>query len=100
MGSEIYNDETEIINDIENNQFVARTSHGEATLKYKRADADTLDFTSTFVPPEARNAGLGERLVLHAVDWAEENGFQVIPTCPFVQHVLDEHPERVGVLAQ
>lgn len=91
--------EPEIHNDIENNRFVAQTEHGEATLKYKRADEDTLDFTSTFVPEAARGGGLGERLVLHAVDWADENGFHVIPTCPFVQHVLDEHPERVGVLA-
>jgi predicted GNAT family acetyltransferase len=97
---EPYNEESEIVNDIENNRFVGRTAHGEATLKYKRADADTLDFTSTFVPEAARNAGIGERLVLHAVDWAEENGFHVIPTCPFVRHVLDEHPERVGVMAE
>jgi len=91
--------ELEIYNDIEHNRFVAQTEHGEATLKYKRADADTLDYTSTFVPEEARNGGLGERLVLHALDWAAENDFQVIPTCPFVGHVLDEHPERVAVLA-
>ena len=91
--------ESEIYNDIENNRFVVRTEHGEATLKYKRADADTLDFTSTFVPEAARGSGLGEKLVLHAVDWAEENDFQVLPSCPFVRHVLDEHPERVGVLA-
>ena len=91
--------EPEIRNDIENNRFVARTEHGEATLKYKRANADTLDFTSTFVPEEARGSGLGEKLVLHAVDWAGENDFQVLPSCPFVRHVLDEHPERVGVLA-
>ena len=92
--------EPEITNDIENNRFVARTEHGEATLKYRRVEEDTLDYASTFVPEAARSAGLGERLVLHAVDWAEENGFRVIPTCPFVQHVLDEHPERVGVLAE
>ena len=90
----------DIQNDIENNRFVARTASGEATLRYRRVDADRLDFMSTFVPEEARNAGLGERLVLHAVDWAEENGFRVIPTCPFVRHVLDEHPERVSVLAE
>src|SRR5687768_18622277 len=72
--------ELEIYNDIEHNRFVVQTEHGEATLKYKRADADTLDYTSTFVPEEARNGGLGERLVLHALDWAAENDFQVIPT--------------------
>lgn len=92
--------ESEIHNDIENNRFVLQTEHGEATLKYSRADENTLDYRSTFVPVEARGSGLGEKLVLHALDWAEENGFQVIPTCPFVRHVADEHPERVGVLAE
>ena len=92
--------EPEIVNDIENNRFVARTEHGEATLKYSRAGEDTLDFTSTFVPEAARGARLGEKLVLHALDWAQDNGFHVIPTCPFVRHVVDEHPERMGVLAE
>jgi predicted GNAT family acetyltransferase len=92
--------QTDIQNDIENNRFVVRTEHGEATLKYTRADENTLDYTSTFVPDEARGHGLGEKLVLHALDWADENGFRVIPTCPFVRHVVDEHPERVGVLAE
>ena len=92
--------EPEIYNDIENNRFVAQTAHGEATLNYKGADADPVDFASPFGPEAARGGGGGQRLVLHALDWAAENDFQVLPTCPFVRHVLDEHPERIAVLAQ
>lgn len=84
----------QIRHDMDNNRFVAETAHGEATLEYSRADADTLDYRSTFVPPADRGAGTGAALVLHALDWAEANGFDVHPSCPFVRRVLEEHPER------
>ena len=89
----------QIVHETDHNRFVARTAHGEATLKYARSDGDTLDYKSTFVPESDRGKGIGEALVLHALDWAEENGFQVIPSCPFVQRVLAEHPERAKVTA-
>lgn len=88
-----------IQHDMEANRFVMKTDHGEATLDYQRADQDTLDYRSTFVPEEDRGHGVGEALVLHAVDWAEETGFRVLPTCPFVRRVLQEHPERARVVA-
>lgn len=89
----------DIEHDMDNNRFVADTEHGQASLEYSRVDQDTLDYKSTFVPEEERGEGLGEKLVLHALDWAEENDFQVIATCPFVRRVLDQHPERSGVVA-
>lgn len=91
--------ELQIVNDLDHNRFVARTAHGEAALKYVRADADTLEFRSTFVPERDRGKGIGEAIVLQALDWAEETGFEVLPTCPFVQRVLAEYPERVAVTA-
>jgi len=89
----------DIQHDMEHNRFVAETEHGEAVLRYSRADADTLDYKSTLVPPEDREEGIGEELALHALEWAEENDFQVIASCPFVKHVLEEHPERQTVMA-
>lgn len=87
----------DIRHDIEGNRFVAKTGHGEAVLRYARARATTLDFTSTVVPEADRGEGIGEELVLHGLDWAKENGFDVVATCPFVKHVLEQHPEREGV---
>ena len=86
----------QIVHDTDHNRFVARTPHGEATLKYARDDADTLDYKSTFVPEPDRGKGIGETLVLHALDWAEENDFQVIPSCPFVRQVLAEAYAEAG----
>jgi hypothetical protein len=87
-----------IQHDMEGNRFVMKTDHGEATLEYSRADEETLDYRSTFVPEEDRGSGIGEALVLHAADWAEEMGFRVLPTCPFVRRVLAGHPERSAVV--
>lgn len=89
----------QIVHETDHNRFVAPTPHGEATLKYARGNGDTLDYKSTFVPESDRGKGIGEALVLHALAYAEENGFHVIPSCPFVQRVLAEHPERAKVTA-
>jgi predicted GNAT family acetyltransferase len=83
-----------IRHDKDDNRFVAETPHGEAVLEYSRGDANALDYRRTFVPEAERGAGIGEALVLHALDWAEENGFEVLPSCPFVRRVLERHPER------
>ena len=85
----------EIRHDRDDNRFVAETPHGEAVLEYSRATADTLDYRRTFVPEADRGDGIGEALVVHALDWAEENGFEVLPSCPFVRRVLERHPQRI-----
>ncbi|MBW3660497.1 MAG: N-acetyltransferase [Gemmatimonadetes bacterium] len=77
----------------EDGRFVASTEAGEATLEYSKKDSGTIEYESTFVPEEARGRGIGERLVTHALDWASEQGYRVVPTCSFVQHVLEEKPE-------
>ena len=87
----------EIRHDMDHNRFVAETAHGEATLEYSRANVDTLDFRRTFVPEADRGAGIGEALVVHALEWAEENGFEILPSCPFVRRVLERRPERIGI---
>lgn len=89
----------DIRHDMDNNRFVTRTDHGEAILQYRRENEDGLDYRSTVVPVPDRGQGIGEQLVLHALEWAEENGFEVNASCPFVQRVLEEHPELQGVKA-
>ena len=88
----------DIRHDTEGNRFLLETEHGQAVLRYARAGENELDFQSTVVPEPDRKAGIGERLVLHALEWAQDNGFEVIPSCPFVRHVLEEHPERRSVM--
>ncbi len=69
-------------------RFVASIGGEEATLLYTEAGARTLDFTYTYVPETLRHRNIGEAIVKHALAYAAANGFEVIPTCPFVKWVL------------
>lgn len=90
----------EIRHDPDRGRFTAAVDGREATLSYRRVDDRTLDYTSTFVPPELRGRGVGARLVLHALDYAREHDQKVIPTCWFVGQVLDERPEYQDLTAE
>jgi hypothetical protein len=72
---------------------------GTGTLDYAIVDEGTVDFRSTVIPPSARGSGAGGRLVVHALDWARAQGMRVIPSCPFVSHVVERHPEHRDLLA-
>lgn len=84
----------------EGDRFYVELDGGEGVLSYRELEKDLLDFTHTFVPPEHRNGGIGEALVLGGLDHAREHGQQVIPTCPFVQAVAENHPEYDDVVVQ
>ena len=84
----------------ENSRFAITLEGASATLEYHHAGERTLDYTSTFVPEEHRNKGVGERLVLDALDYAREKGYRVIPSCPFVRTVVKRHPEHQDLLTE
>lgn len=89
----------EIRHDEKRRRFVSAVEGGEAVLDYDRVGRDTLDYKHTFVPPEHRGRGIAERLVRHALDYARDNQLKVIPTCPFVASVIEEHPEYEPLIA-
>ncbi len=78
----------DIRHDPNGGRFVASINGEEATLLYTVAGARTLDFTRTYVPDALRHQNIGEAIVKHALAYAAENGYEVIPTCPFVKWVL------------
>ena len=80
--------ELDIRHDPEPGRFFASLGGEEATLLYTEAGARTLDFTRTYVPEALRHQKIGEAIVKHALAYAAKNGFEVIPTCPFVKWVL------------
>ena len=69
-------------------RFIATIGGEEAYLLYTEAGARTLDFTHTYVPEALRHQKIGEAIVRHALAHAAANGFEVLPTCPFVKWVL------------
>lgn len=73
--------------------YAAMPDGSEAELCYEQ-DGKTLNFHRTYVPEAFRTEGVAEQVVLAGFRYAEEQGFRVIPTCPYVSRgFLRRHPE-------
>lgn len=70
-----------------------------AVADYERADG-TIVMTHTFVPPELRGRGVGERLVRFALDHARREGWRVVPVCSFVAALMRRNPEFDSLLVR
>ena len=90
---------TEIEHQEHAERFVASSDGLRSFLRYRRAGGDTLDLLSTFVHRDIRGRGVGEALVKAALDYARDGGMAVIPTCWFVDTVIDRNPEYRDLLA-
>lgn len=64
-------------------RFIIEHQGGEAVLAYRLND-QTIDFYSTYVPPEFRGKGLAEKLVRTGLKWAKEQGYTIQASCWYV----------------
>ncbi len=64
---------------------------------YRRREG-RISFTHTEVEEECSGRGFGTQLVLAALDDARRRHLDVVPLCPFVAHLIDEHPEYRDLL--
>ena len=85
-------------NDTSNSQFTLPTAHGDAVLEYEMEGTDVV-LTHTVVPDAARGEGVGTRLVAGALGVVREEGWKVVPQCPFVADYLREHADEQDLLA-
>ena len=88
----------EITHDENGDRFVSRLDDGEAELAYMER-GKVLDVMHTFVPPSARGQGIGEALVEHAFAYAEQNGYRIQPSCPFVRAWLQDNSDWQRLVA-
>ena len=80
-------------------RFVADVGGHEAVLDYRVLEDKILDYRRTFVPPASRGRGIAGRLTKHALEYARENGFRVVPSCTFVERYMGAHPEYESLRA-
>jgi predicted GNAT family acetyltransferase len=81
-----------IHHDAERRRFTTDVGGQDAYLVYRDLGGGRVDYVSTFVPPAARGRGIGARLARHALDWAAERGWKVVPSCWFVAKVMERVP--------
>jgi predicted GNAT family acetyltransferase len=81
-------------------RFAADVGGNAAYLTYRELDGRVLDLDHTFVPREHRGGGIASQLTAHALEYARERGYRVVPSCPFVAAYIEHHPEHRDLLAR
>lgn len=79
-------------------RYVVRLDGHEAEMTYSRAGAKIIIIDHTGVPGELGGRGVGQAMVLRAIEDARSEGFKIIPLCPFAKAQFDKHPEWADVL--
>ncbi|MEC7764476.1 MAG: GNAT family N-acetyltransferase [Pseudomonadota bacterium] len=79
-------------------RFVAVVDGHEAELTYSRASDTLIIADHTGVPEELKGKGVGQALVEALIADARENGYRIIPLCPFVKAQYARHPEWSDVM--
>ena len=74
-------------------RYVADVEGGEAELTFSIASPTLRIADHTGVPDAARSSGIGLKLVERLVADAREQGFKIVPLCPFVNAQRRKHPE-------
>ena len=92
--------ELDIQHDQAHHRFLAVHEDRESRLDYEPVGEKTLNFRSTFVPEELRGRGIGGRIVRHALEYARDHGFRVVPTCWFVKDFIVANPRFQALVAR
>src|SRR4029079_11835209 len=72
----------------------------ESETTYSRASPTLIIIDHTAVPDALRGRGVGQALVLRAVEDARREGFKIIPLCPFAKAQFDRHADWHDVLSK
>jgi hypothetical protein len=80
----------------ERGRFEAVVEGHVAFTAYKLAD-HVMTMHHTVVPPEIERRGIAGRLVEAAFEVARSHGYKIDPTCEYVQHYMERHPETASL---
>lgn len=81
-------------------RYVYRAEGEEAEMTFSKAGAHLIIIDHTEVPDAFRGQGVGQALVLRAVEDARANAKQILPLCPFAAAQFRRHAEWADVLQQ
>lgn len=70
-----------------------------AEMTYLTREDGTMVIDHTGVPPAFEGRGIALQLVKRAVADARENGFKIVPQCPYVAVQFRRHPDWDDLLA-
>jgi len=76
---------------------IAQEIVGELTYFLEDGEA-VIIIDHTWIEPTHRGKGIGDLLVIKAIDYARENQLKINPTCSFVVRFFGKHPEYSDLL--
>ncbi|MDR1033541.1 MAG: N-acetyltransferase [Bifidobacteriaceae bacterium] len=97
--------EVRIINNRIDDQFEAIVG-GDllgGTLKYQllresdEVKGKVINAYHTKVAPEFSGYGIGSKLARTMIEFAKDEGYKILPTCPFIESYLEKHPEYAAL---
>ena len=77
----------------EGRRFAADVDGRTAYITYRDLGGGVLELDHTYVPREHRGGGIASQLTTHALGYARERGYRVVPSCPYVAAYIARHPE-------
>jgi uncharacterized protein len=89
--------DSEITDNTSLHRFELHERGETAFLLYERTPG-AVRLIHTEVPGALRGKGVGSRLVAGVLNLVEQNGFKVIPVCPFVIEYLKRHLECLDIV--
>lgn len=81
-------------------RYVTMVDGHEAEMTYLTPEPKKIVIDHTLVPPELKGRGVGQALVLRAVEDARKGGYKIAATCPFAKAQIEKHQEWQDVLAR
>ncbi len=80
-------------------RYVTVVNGHEAEMTFSKAGTIRIIVDHTEVPDALRGLGVGQALVLRAVEDARRSGIKIIPLCPYAKAQIEKHKEWQDVLA-
>lgn len=81
-----------VVHDEEGQRFTVSADGEVAELSY-RTMGNQIIFQHTGVPAALEGRGIGSALAKAGLNYAQQNGMEVIPLCPFVRSYIERKPE-------
>ena len=80
-------------------RYVVHQAGAEAEMTFSKAGETMIIIDHTGVPESLRHLGIGEALVLRAVEDMRAAGKKIMPLCPFAVAQFRKHPEWADLKA-
>ncbi len=86
-------DQLPVTHNTAENRFETILDGRRAEIDYRMVDPKLISLNHTEVPQEWSGRGVASKLTRFALDYAREQGMQVMPYCPFIHSYIRKHGE-------